>query len=88
MLQNLGPPATVGLSSYTIAHDLTVSLSGGGLSTGAPAVEATLDDPPPPGDVPEPGSGWLLAGGAALCWAAAAATKQARRRRRQKPDTA
>jgi len=32
VLQNLGPPASVGLSSYTIAHDLTVSLSGGGMT--------------------------------------------------------
>ena len=32
VLQNLGPEASVGLSSYAIAHDLTVSLSGGGLS--------------------------------------------------------
>jgi len=77
VLQNLGPAASVGLSSYTIAHDLTVSLSGGGLSTGAPVVQATLDDPPPPG-VPEPGSGWLLAGGVALCWAAGVAIRRAR----------
>jgi len=80
VLQNLGPTASVGLSSYTIPHDLTVSLSGGGLTTGTPVVEATLDDPPAPGGVPEPGSGWLLAGGAALCWTAAAAMKRARRR--------
>lgn len=80
MLQNLGPTASVGLSSYTIPHDLTISLSEGGLTTGAPVVEATLDDPPAPGGVPEPGSGWLLAGGAALCWAAAATMKRARRR--------
>jgi hypothetical protein len=79
VLQNLGPSATVGLSSYTIPHDLTVSLSGGGLATGAPVVETTLDDPLPPG-APEPGSAWLLAGGAALCWAAAAAMKRSRRR--------
>ena len=78
VLQNLGPAATVGLSSYAIPHDLMVSLSGGGLTTGAPVVEAFLDDPPPPGGVPEPGSGWLLAGGVALC-GAAAATKRARR---------
>ncbi len=87
VLQNLGPTATTGLSSYTIAHDLTVSLSGGGLSTGAPVVQVTLDDPPLPG-VPEPGSGWLLAGGAALCWAAAAAVKRARRRTRTTPAAA
>jgi len=80
VLQNLGPTASVGLSSYTIPQDLTVSLSEGGLTTGSPVVEATLDDPPPPGGVPEPGSGWLLAGGAALCWAAAAAMKRVRRR--------
>jgi len=86
MLQNLGPAATVGLSSYTIPHDLTVSLSGGGLTTGAPVVEATLDDPPSPGGVPEPRSGWLLAGGAALCWAAATAMKRARRRKRPRPN--
>jgi len=73
VLQNLGPAASLGLSSYTIPQDLTVSLSEGGLTTGAIAVEATLDDPPPPGGVPEPGSGWLLAGGAALCWLAAVA---------------
>ncbi len=79
VLQNLGPTASVGLSSYTIAHDLTVSLSGGGLSTGAPVVEVTLDDPPPPG-VPEPGSGPLSAGAAALCWAAATTVNLARRR--------
>jgi len=88
MLQNLGPSASVGLSSYTIPHDQTVSLSEGGLTTGSPVVEATLDDPPPPGGVPEPGSGWLLAGGAALCWAAAAAMKRVRRRKRQKPNAA
>jgi hypothetical protein len=84
VLQNLGPAATVGLSSYTIPHDLTVSLSGGGLTTGALVVEATLDDPPPPGGAPEPGSGWLLAGGAALCWAATAA-KRAKSLKRSKP---
>ncbi len=82
VLQNLGPAASVGLSSYTIPHDLTVSLSEGGLTTGAPVVEATLDDPAPPG-VPEPGSGWLLAGGAALCWATAAALKRGRSRKRR-----
>lgn len=87
VLQNLGPAASVGLSSYTIAHDLTVSLSGGGMTTGAPVVKATLDDPPPPG-VPEPGSGWLLAGGAALCWAAGVAMKRARRRKRATSDVA
>jgi hypothetical protein len=86
VLQNLGPTASVGLSSYSIPHDLTVSLSGGGLSTGAPVVEATLDDPPAPPGVPEPGSGWLLAGGAALCWAAAATMKRARLRKRPKPN--
>ncbi len=77
VLQNLGSAASVGLSSYTIPHDLTVSLSGGGLTTGAPVVEATLDDPPPPGGAPEPGSGWLLAGGATLCGAPAAPMKRA-----------
>jgi hypothetical protein len=81
VLQNLGPTASVGLSSYTIPHDLTVSLSEGGLTTGAPVVAATLDDPAPSG-VPEPGPAWLLAGGAALCWAAVAAMKRARRRKR------
>jgi len=86
VLQNLGPTATVGLSSYTIAHDLTVSLSGGGLSTGAPVVQVTLDDPPPPG-VPEPASAWLLAGGAALC-CVAVAVNRARRCKRAAPDTA
>ena len=84
VLQNLGPAASVGLSSYAIAHDLTVSLSGGGMSTGAPVVQATLDDPPPP-TVPEPGSGCLLAGGVALCWAASVAMKRARRRKRVMP---
>lgn len=86
VLQNLGPNASVGLSSYTIPHDLTVSMSEGGLSTGAPVVEATLDDPAPPG-VPEPGSGWLLAGGAALCWAAAAAMRWALRRKHPKSNS-
>jgi len=80
VLQNLGPAASVGLPPFTIAHDLTVSLYGEGLSTGAPVVEATLDDPPPPG-VPEPASGWLLAVGVALCWAAAAPIKRARRQK-------
>jgi len=69
VLENLGPSATFGLSSFSIGHDLTVSLYGGGLSTGAPVVQATLDDSPASG-VPEPGSGWLLAGGGALCWTA------------------
>lgn len=87
VLQNLGPAATVGLSSYTIPHDLTVSLSGGGLTTGAPVVEATLDDPPPPGGVPEPGSGWLLAGGGALSLAATV-SKRARSLKRSKPGAA
>jgi len=87
VLQNLGPAASVGLSSYTISHDLTVSLSEGGLTTGAPVVETTLDDPAPPG-VPEPGSAWLLAGGAALCWAIAAAMKRARHRKCPKTDAA
>ncbi len=88
VLQNLGPTASVGLSSYTIPHDLTMSLSGGGLTTGAPVVEATLDDPPPPGSAPEPGSGRLLAGEAALCWATAAVVKRARRRKHPKSSAA
>jgi len=87
VLQNLGPTASVGLSSYTIPHDLTVSLSSGALTTGAPVVKAILDDPPPPGDLPEPGTGWLLAGGAALTWAAAVAMTRARHRKRPKPNT-
>ena len=78
VLQNLGPPASLGLSSYTIAHDLTVSLWGGGLSAGAPVVEATVDAVPPP-TVPEPGSGWLLAGVAALSWVAAQVVGLSRR---------
>jgi hypothetical protein len=82
VLQNLGPTASLGLSSYTIPQDLTVSLSGGGLGTGAPVVQALLADPPPPGDVPEPGSGWLLTFGAALSFTAAAAMKRARRLKR------
>jgi hypothetical protein len=88
VLQNLGPTASVGLSSYTIAQDLTVSLSGGGLSTGAPVVQALLADPPPPGEVPEPGSGWLLTFGAALSFAAAAAMRRARRLKRSQPSAA
>jgi hypothetical protein len=70
VLQNLGSTATVGLPPYSIAHDLTVTLSGDGLSTGAIVTEVTLADPPGPG-VPEPGSGWLFAAGAALCCAGA-----------------
>ncbi|MGO9230722.1 MAG: hypothetical protein ACLQKA_16145 [Bryobacteraceae bacterium] len=70
VLQNLGSTATVGLPPYSIAHDLTVTLSGSGLTTGAVVDGVTLADPAPPG-VPEPGSGWLLAAGAALCCATA-----------------
>jgi hypothetical protein len=79
VLQNLGSSATVGLPPYTIAHDLTASLSGDGLSTGAVVDGVTLADPPAPG-VPEPSSGWLLAG-AGVCWAAAAGMMRARRLR-------
>jgi len=75
VLRNLGPAAGLGLSSYTIAHDLTVSVFGGGLSTGAPVVQAMVEDPAP-ADAPEQGSGWLLAGGAVLCWAAAHRAKR------------
>lgn len=69
VLQNLGSTVTVGLPPYSIAHDLTATLSGHGLSVGGVVTQVNLDDPAPPG-VPEPGSGWLLAG-AALCWAVA-----------------
>ena len=79
VLQNLGPEATVGLSSYTSPHDLTVSLSTGGMTVGAPAVEAGLDDPPPPGEAPEPGTGCLLAAAALM---SCGLSVTARRRRR------
>jgi hypothetical protein len=71
VLLNLGSTVTVGLPPYSIADDLTVSLSGGRVSTDAIVGGVTLADPAPPG-VPEPGSGWLFAAGAALCWAAGA----------------
>lgn len=70
VLQNLGSTVTIGLPPYDIQHDLTVTLSGNGLSVGAVVDGVTLADPPDPG-IPEPGSGWLLAAGVALCWAAA-----------------
>ena len=70
VLQNLGSAVTIGLPPYDIQHDLTVTLSGNGLSVGAVVGAVGLADPPGP-DVPEPGSGWLFAGGAVLCWAAA-----------------
>jgi hypothetical protein len=59
VLLNLGPTATVGLPPYLIADDLTVSLSGGRLTTSAPVVEVTLADPAPP-CAPEPRWGWLF----------------------------
>ena len=71
VLQNLGPAASVGLAPYTLPHDLSVSLSEGGLGAGAPVTQAYLDDPPAPGTAPEPASGWLLGlGGLVLCGAA------------------
>jgi len=69
VLQNIGSTVTVGLPPYNIAHDLTATLSGHGLTTGAVVNGVTLADPPGP-DAPEPGSVWLVAGGAALAWAA------------------
>jgi hypothetical protein len=78
VLQNLGSTVTVGLPPYSIAHDLTATLSGNGLSVGGVVTQVNLDDPAPPG-VPEPGPGWLLAG-AALCWTAAIALRRLRRR--------
>jgi hypothetical protein len=68
VLLNLGSNVTVGLPPYSIADDLTVSLSGGRVSTIAIVDGVTIADPSPPG-VPEPASGWLFAAGAALCWA-------------------
>jgi len=77
VLQNLGPEATVGLSSYTIPHDLTVSLSSGGMTVGAPATQAYVDDPPPPpSETPEPGTGSLLAVAALMSGALAAAARR------------
>jgi hypothetical protein len=76
VLQNLGSTVTVGLPPYSIAHDLTATLSGSGLSVGGVVTQVILDDPAPPG-VPEPGPGWLLAG-AAACWAAASAIARMR----------
>jgi hypothetical protein len=78
VLQNLGSTSTVGLSSYSIAHDLTATVFGSGLSTGGVVTAVTLDDPPEPPGVPEPGSAWLLAA-AALCAVTATVVKRARR---------
>lgn len=77
VLQNLGSTSTVGLPPYSIAHDLTATISGNGLSTGGIVTAVTLDDPAPP-DAPEPGSAWLLAA-ATLCAATATILKRVRR---------
>jgi hypothetical protein len=77
VLQNLGSTSTVGLSSYSIAHDLTANVFGSGLSTGGVVTKVTLDDPAPPG-VPEPRSAWLLVA-AALCMAGATFVKHVHR---------
>jgi len=77
VLQNLGPEATVGLSSYTIPHDLMVSLSSGGMTVGAPVVQAFVDDPPPPpSETPEPGTRCLMAVAALMSCGLSAAVRR------------
>ena len=67
-LKNVGPDVTVGLAPYTLAQSLSVSLSAGGFSTGAPPVMVLMEQQG--ASAPEPGSLVLLTfvGLLALLW--------------------
>jgi len=54
VLQNIGPAITLGLSSYTLAQELDVSLSGTNLSVGALGMGAALTSYGSNGNLPEP----------------------------------
>jgi len=64
---------------------LTVSLSEGGLTTGSPVVEATLDDPPPPAACRSRARGGA-GGRSGAVLGGSRAMKRVRRRKRQKPN--
>jgi hypothetical protein len=63
VLENVGPSITVKLPGYTLAQDVSVSLSSGNTMAGAVTGGALYEDPPPPPDpTPEGDSGFLVAG--------------------------
>ena len=79
VLRNLGPSVFLSLSPYTVAQDMRVSLSGGGLSVGGTVVAVSYQGalvasdaigPTAAADIglsaPEPGSGELVGLGAGL----------------------
>ena len=61
-LRNLGPDVTLGLPPYTLAEDLTLSLSAGGTSRGGVSVRVQMDAVA----VPEPDSRLAMFAGAIL----------------------
>ena len=79
-----GPDITIGLAPYTLQQDMSVSLSGSGLSVGALPGGVILDPPENPGSpVPEPVSGLLLAAAgvlSSLSWMVRQRTAPSRKR--------
>ncbi len=70
VLSYAGDPITVGLSGYTLTHDIFISLGGGPIAGVGGIVYNAYFDPPdasPDTSAPEPGTEWLLCSGMVFC---------------------